>query len=459
VKPAIKTIIDRFNNVTVTASSTTVWVESVVDGEAGVTLSRAQYRLTSLAGADAENIYGLNESMTLAKQDFQGRREAYEFNPLTEQYERVGDMQEQRWYPTLIALTDGTVAAVSGLDGAGQVVPGVTEIYDPATREWSTRPELEQYFPTYPSIFTTAEDDLLFYTGSNAGYGPADKGRDPGFWDLQTNAFTPVPGLRDPDLMETSGSTWAGPVQNQRLMVVGGGAVGDSPLSTARIDIIDLTADEPTFTPGPSLKAGTRYPILVQLPDDTTLITGGSGGYRGRGKSHLYHAYLYHPETNSLTDVASPTVGRDYHSEGLLLPDGRVIVLGSNPLFTDEADTIVAPFEQRIEIYTPAYLYQPGATRPQILGGPTTAALGETLTFQTSDPERIASARLIHPGVSTHVTDVDQRSVALDIIRRDGSIEFTVPGNPGIMLPGPYMLFLVSDAGVPSVASWVHITA
>ena len=62
----------------------------------------------------------------------------------------------------------------------------------------------------------------------------AQQGRIPGFWNLQTNVLTPVPGIRDPDLLETAGSAWAGPVQDQRIAVIGGGGVGESPRSSAR---------------------------------------------------------------------------------------------------------------------------------------------------------------------------------------------------------------------------------
>ena len=54
--------------------------------------------------------------------------------------------------------------------------------------------------------------------------------------------------------------------------------------------------------------------------------------------------------------VADPLVGRNYHSGSLLLPDGRVMIFGSDSLFADKANTKPGVFEQRIEIYTPPYL-------------------------------------------------------------------------------------------------------
>lgn len=456
VKPAVK-IHNPGTPVKITPSETSVWVEAAEDGATGLSQGQTHYTITGLSGEDSHNIYGLSDKMTLDKQDYQGRKETYEFNPQTEQYERVGDMAEQRWYPTLTGLPDGQVLAVSGLDGSGQVVNGHNEIYDPTTKTWTVRDDLERYFPTYPALFQTSVAGRIFFSGSNSGYGPAEKGRDPGFWDLTTNTFTTVPGLRDADQLETSGSVWAGPIQDQKIMVVGGGGVGESPKSSARIDIIDLdSSPSPTFQPGPELPEPTRYPILVTLPDDTTLITGGSSDYRGRGSSDLLQAALYHPDTNSLSFAAAPSVGRDYHSEGLLLPDGRVITLGSNPLFTDEKNTITAPFEQRIEIYSPAYLYQ--GTRPVLSSASSTVSLGGTIQVTTPDAARIATARLIRPSAATHVTNVEQRAIALGITASATGLNFSVPDSAALVPPGYYMLFVTDTKGVPSVARWVLVS-
>ncbi|MFF2042279.1 galactose oxidase-like domain-containing protein [Kitasatospora sp. NPDC058170] len=441
----------------VTAGEQHVFVEAVAPGADHVYNSPAQYTIKGLTGADARNLYGMSERMTLEKQDFQGIRSAFEFNPDTEMYEQVTDMAYARWYPTLTGLGDGRVVTVSGLDDTGQILSGNdNEIYDPASKTWSKAPD--RYFPTYPSIFLTASG-RLFYSGSNAGYGPADKGREPGLWDLGDNSFHPVPGLRDPSLTETSSSVLLPPAQAQKVMVLGGGGVGESPLSTARTDIADLSAAKPAFTPGPDLPAGgTRYLNSVIMPDDSVFTTGGSADYRGKHRSDLLKAQFYHPDTNRFSTAAEPAVGRNYHSEALLLPDGRVVVLGSDPLFADKADSEPAVFEQRIEIYTPPYLFH--GERPQLTGSPGGAKLGGTITVSTPNPEGIATAKLIRPSSVTHATDVEQRSVALDVTGRSGGVvSLTLPANPNLLPPGWYMLFVTDGAGTPSQARWIKVTA
>lgn len=447
----------RGGTVTVTASSTTVWVDAAGPGTQYTTNLRGQYRIDGLTGADARNLYGLAERITMDKQDYQGRKESYEFDPVTEQYERVADMHAKRWYPTLAGLPDGSVLAVSGLDGAGQVVDGTqNEVFDPKTKTWTVRKDLSRYFPTYPTLLQTAKPGVLFYTGSNSGYGPADRGRDPGLWNLTGNTFRTVPGIRDADQLETSMSAWAGPVQNQRVMVVGGGGVGESRKSSRRIDIVDLGTAAPRFRPGPDLPEGTRYPSLVTLPDDTTLITNGSRDYRGRGASDNHVARLYHPDTNTLSVAADPAVGRNYHSSALLLPDGRVLTAGSDPLYADKKNTISGSFEQRLEMYTPPYLFH--GARPVVSGGPAAVSYAGRAAFTTSDPADIAAVRLIRPGAATHMTNLDQRSVAADFTRDPGGITVTVPAARTLMPPGPYMLFVVNRAGVPSLAHWIKVS-
>src|SRR5262249_4155305 len=136
-----------------------------------------------------------------------------------------------------------------------------------------------------------------------------------------------------PKETETSGSVLLPPAQAQRYMVVGGGGVGNSEESTARTDIAELNSSEPHFTPGPDLAQPSRGPKLVIPPDKKVIITGGPRYYRGNHESDIFECHSYDPATNKLTKLADPTVGRNYPSEALLLPDGRIVTLGGNPLY------------------------------------------------------------------------------------------------------------------------------
>jgi Domain of unknown function (DUF1929) len=328
-------------------------------------------------------------------------------------------------------------------------------VFDPKTHRWSAPPRLFKPFPTYPALFLMPYRKL-FFSGSNAGYGPATAAwRTPGVWNLKTGGFRRVLGMRDPEQTETSASVLLPPAQGQRYAIIGGGGVGYSDTSTGRIDVVDLKRRHPRWRPAATLPSGTRYPEAVITPDDNVVIAGGSKGYRGEHASDLLACHLYDPHTNKLTKLARPTVGRDYHSEALLLPDGRIITLGGNPLFGDKADTAPARFEQRIEIFTPPYLYH--GSRPRIAHGPRQVAHGQTALYSTPDARSIASARLLRPSAVTHATDVQQRSIALKIAKRAGGLEVKIPASRGLVPPGWYMLFVADRRGTPSVAYWIRV--
>ncbi|GLW44393.1 hypothetical protein Stsp02_00550 [Streptomyces sp. NBRC 14336] len=438
----------------VTASEARVFVEAVEEGPLSVTNKQAQYEIVGLTGEEAQNVYGLSEKITLDKQDFQGIRAAYEFDPVAEKYVPVDPMDKARWYPTLVGLEDGRVLAVSGLDDVGVIDPGDNEIYDPKTKKWSPGPK--RYFPTYPALFLT-KGGKLFYPAANAGYGPADQGREPGLWDLETNTFTKVPGLRDRDQTETAASLLLPPAQDQKVMLLGGGGVGESKKSTPRTAVVDLKKDNPAFEDGPDLPQGTRYLNSVIMPDDTVFTTNGSEDYRGRSASNIFKAQFYVPKENRFREAAAPKVGRNYHSEALLLPDGRVATFGSDPLFDDQQNTKLGHFEQRMEVFTPPALHKNGANRPVLKDGPELLPENREATFTTDHPERIAKARLMRPSAVTHTTDVEQRSIALGLDKDKDSVTVTVPEDPALVPPGWYMLFVTDAEGTPSVAKWIQV--
>lgn len=148
-------------------------------------------------------------------------------------------------------------------------------------------------------------------------------------------------------------------------------------------------------------------------------------------------------------------MGRNYHSGSVLLPDGRVMIFGSDSLYSDAANTRPGTFEQRIEIYTPPYLYRDA--RPELTAGPKRIKRGGTGLFTTQHASSIASAKLMRPSAVTHVTDTDQRSIALDLEKTADSVSVTVPKNRALVPSGWYMLFVTDDQGTPSEGTWVEV--
>ena len=439
---------------TVVASQQNVWVNAVAKGKGSLIATAQQYTVQGAVGQQAGLLlYGIGTPMTLQQQDFQGTKDAYIFDVKTLRYEKVNSMNYARWYPTMAEMGNGMDMAISGLNGAGQVTMN-SEMFNPSTETWAQGPV--RGFPTYPATFLT-ESGQLFFTGSNSGYGPATAAwRTPGFWNIKTNAFTPVPGIPDPRDLETSASVLLPPAQNQKIMVLGGGGVGQSNSSTARTALIDVAAPDPTWVRGPNLAEPTRYPITVLLPDDNVLVTGGSTYYRGMHGSDNHDTRVYDTASNSFSWAADSITGRDYHSGGLLLPNGSVLTLGGNPLYGDKQDTQSQTFNQEIDVYFPPYMFQ--GTRPAIASAPKVMQLSHSYLIKVSQAASIKDLRLMRPDNPTHVTDVNERSVAVSFTQAgNGELKITLPSDSNLLPPSYYMLFATNTKGIPSTGYWVQV--
>lgn len=376
-----------------------------------------------------------------------GSSHSYDFNWTTEQYEPLPDLASGHWYPTVVSMGDGTVLAVAGVD-ENRVAQSKYQVLNPTTATWGPEHDSATFFPYYPAL-TLAADGRLFYSGVNVFGGTAS----PGFWDAKANTFVSVPGLPLPNSRDQGASVLLPPAQDQKVMVIGGGST-DRPTNTTAI--IDLKQGSPSFVAGPSISAAKQYVSAVLLPDRTVFQTNGAG----RNWSHhtdpdypyVHSAQIYHPDSNLWEAASNAKVGRAYHSEALLLPDGRVATFGSQ---SSEQDP--RAWEQRIEIYKPVYWDKP---RPVIMVDPSQSqvALGSSFNFSSDKP--LKWVELVRPSSATHMNDPEQRLVDLPFTQdlSTNTVTATVDPNKYLVPPGYYMLFGVDANNVPSVARWVLVT-
>ena len=112
------------------------------------------------------------------------------------------------------------------------------------------------------------------------------------------------------------------------------------------------------------------------------------------------------------------------------------------------------------EIYSPPYLFDGDqlAPRPLIEDAPVAVPYGAPFGIRVRDAAR---AVLVAPGATTHGADMNQRLIVLETLRtRDGvGLDVRAPAGPGAAPPGYYMLFVLDNAGTPSVARWVRVGA
>jgi hypothetical protein len=192
----------------------------------------------------------------------------------------------------------------------------------------------------------------------------------------------------------------------------------------------------------------------VLLPNGKVLALGGSARNEDANSASLA-ADLYAPATSTWSSAGTATYARLYHAVALLLPDATVAVMGSNPTR--------GLYEQHIEIYSPAYLFNVNdgaAIRPVITSAPANIGYGAgTFIVQTpNSPGNVSSVVLVRPGSATHAFDMEQRVVGLRFVQNSGSLAVNLPPSPNIAPPGYYMLFVLNNAGVPSLAKFVKLT-
>jgi Domain of unknown function (DUF1929)/Bacterial Ig domain len=400
---------------------------------------------------------------------FEGNSRATIFDPAIPSYfpfNEVQSMAAGRWYGTATVLGNGSIMAFSGLDGWGNVNQTV-EIYSLTKTQqgWSTPVTAPFTPPLYPWLFLLPNGNVFYSGGGWGGW-----------------AYATGNPLLNSEIFNVSNKTWTASVPSYygyprtygsaimlallpsknyapRVMDMGGegpqGAGGN-----ATTEIIDLSQASPSWQPSGNMPSGGREQMnSVIFPNGKVLALGGSQVNEDPSTATL-GADLYDPVAGTWTAGAAEAFPRLYHNTAVLLADGTVIVAGSNP--------VRGTYEEHIEIYTPPWLFDangnwiPWSARPQITSAP--AKIGYSGTFQLQTPNAsgsnlpdVASVVLVRPGSDTHAFDFEQRVVGLNFTASSGTLTVTCPPNSNIAPPGYYMLFLVNNEGVTSIASFLQV--
>jgi len=366
------------------------------------------------------------------------------FNPSTETWTRVANMHYPRWYPDLTELANGDYVAISGNSTTQTTWADTPEVYDPTSNTWTLLSNVntsQVHEEEYPFSYLAPNGDVFTI-------GPSE---DKSFFlNVQNQTWTQVGG--------SSGITNGSSVMyrpGQVLYTGGTPTQNSSSPATNTAATIDLTAPTPMWKQTSPMQYSRVYHTLTTLADGTVLAVGGEPTWGQTGQSEVSGGILpseiWNPNTQAWSPAAPIATTRGYHSTAILMPDGTVLVAGSghaNPGYAGQDSA---------QIYSPPYLFN--GPRPTITSAPSATTYGATIPVTTPNASSISAVNLVSLGSDTHQSDMDQHFVPLSFTQGSGQVNVQIPSSSAVAPPGNYMLFILNSAGVPSVASFINITA
>ncbi len=362
-----------------------------------------------------------------------GEAKAAMFNPFTNAWSMLPDMNAGRWYPTNTTLPNGDVLVTSG-NIQPMMVNMIHQVWQTNNWTWRDLTCAPQKLPLYPFMFV-APDGRVFQAGP---------GRDTNY--INTAGCGSIQQVGVSGLFRGAGS--AVMYDPGKILLVGGA----SQFATDTAEIIDLAAPAPHWTLLPNRMAFARRHLnATLLPDGDVLVTGGTSGGFNDPIGTVLDAELWNPVTKIFKKQARMLIKRLYHSTAMLLPDGRVMVAGGGqPAPNQDVDNTDA------QIFSPSYLFR--GPRPVIAATPSVVSYGQPFTVSTPDAASVAKVNWVRLGSVTHSFDMNQRFNTLSFSPVAGGLTVTPPSSGNLAPPGHYMLFLINANGVPSVGAIVRIS-
>ena len=240
-----------------------------------------------------------------------------------------------------------------------------------------------------------------------------------------------------------------------KILTVGGAPDYQHSNATAVANVVDISTGSAHVTPTSSMAFPRAFANSVALPDGHVFTVGGETvPVTSSDQDSVMTPEMWDPASGQWSAMAPQPEPRNYHSVAVLLPDGTVFSGGGGLCGT------CATNHPDGQIFYPPYLFNADGSRrarPTITSAPSSALTGQTISVTTAGPVR--SFVLMRYDEATHTVDNDQRRIPLTIASSAGNTyRLAIPSDPGIALPGPYMLFAIDANGTPSVSATISIS-
>ncbi|KAL0956614.1 hypothetical protein HGRIS_002750 [Hohenbuehelia grisea] len=460
----------------------------------GTWLNVGGNQAVTYGGEPAESQYGGG-----AYDDPDGRRSMRILDPCDDGncgWVLSNEMTSKRWYPTVETLEDGTVIILGGCNDGGYVNDAYqtnpTYEFFPSRGGPVASPILQDTLPAnlYPLTWLLPSGRLLIQSNWATVLLDYKKNKEFTLPDIPDAVRTYPASAGTIMLPLTPANNWTATV-----LFCGGSNLQPNqwdksiniPTFKASTSCVSITPDvNKKYVQDDPLPEGRSMANLVILPTGKILCLNGArtgtAGYGNEsfaiGQSYADNPVLtpaiYDPEAPAgqrwnRDGLSASTVPRMYHSSAVLLPDGSVMVSGSNPNSDyNVGKRLKYPTEYRTERFYPLYY---NSRRPQpegiltslTYGGPSfDVALSADDLGGNGDNLKTAKVVVIRTGFSTHAMNMGQRFLQLEstytgFANNTGVLHVSqMPPNPAIFAPGPAFVYVVVN-GVPSIGVQVMI--
>ncbi|KAI3495841.1 hypothetical protein L1887_38187 [Cichorium endivia] len=405
--------------------------------------------------------------------------------------EKKNILAEKRWYSTNQILEDGSSVVVGGRSSFSY------EIVPPHRLEFPTKkfnlkflqettvpkkPGPGMYIENnlYPFLFLLPDGNVWLFANDRAiTFRPQTGAVIRTFPKLEGGARN-----YPPSGMSALLPLIIGPGEIQAEVVVCGGNAQnayesvDSKHSKNRVfmpalrDCHRLKVSNPTSTweKEQDMPSGRCMGDLLHLPTgDLLMINGAQKGVAGweNAIDPNFTPVLYSPNKpmGQKYKVMAPTnIARMYHSVAALMPDGKILVAGSNP----HAKYLYKgpyPTELRVEKFSPHYLDPALAVhRPVVSPQASDKVLRYGKEFKISvkfnggkvNPQDV-KVTMLYPPFTTHGFSMNQRLLIVPMKTVANDLIVAVAPPSGKIAPPGYYLLFVNFRGVPAKGIWVHI--
>ncbi|QET05618.1 MULTISPECIES: RICIN domain-containing protein [Cupriavidus] len=374
------------------------------------------------------------------------------YNPSTNAWTAAAAMVKGRGYQGAVTLSNGGVFTIGG-SWSGNIGDKDGETWQSATGWKLNSAVWDDYILTGDAggIYRSDNHAWLFAV-SNGRVFHAGPSKQMNWIDTAGNGGVTPAGTRAADGDAMNGNAVLYDIG--RIFTVGGAPDYENSNATANAHVIDIRTTTPTVRKVASMSYARAFHNSVVLPNGQIVVIGGQAWpVTFSDDGAVLVAEMWDPATEKFSRLASMVTPRTYHSVALLLPDGRVLSGGGGLCGN------CATNHPNVEILTPPYLLNAdgtAATRPAITNAPADAYLGTTIAVNATANMKAFS--LVRMSSVTHSVNNEQRRIPLNFtVGTGGEYQLQIPADPGVAVPGYYMLFAMNAAGVPSVSAIVRV--